>query len=421
MNAWKLSRCAVIAALVIGFVSAPLGADLQYRVTDLGTLGAFPSRAWGIDSQGRVVGESSVRLADEHLHGFLWNGAIVDLGAQPGWPHSIAFGLNDAGQAVGPSFRLGEMNDAATRWQSGVIEPIGDFTPRGLNADCVVVGVRSVDRGDGQWIEEAVRWDNGALTALPTLGGRNAWAAAINDAGWIVGASESSDELAVHATLWIADIASDLGTLGGSSSQALAINGAGQVVGWSDTADGGQHAFLVELDGGGNVVARHDLGELAGGTSYAYGLNSRGDVVGTSDDTAFLWTQGAMIDLNTRIDPLSGWTLNEAVAINDAGQVAGHGVIGNEPHAFLLTPGSDADCASIQRLSAKCVDGKLVAKIASTLPEGTVLTLTHNDADPKTLVINTRGKGRVKWRTQSGSQLVEIVECPEQTATADCG
>ena len=45
-----------------------------------------------------------------------------------------------------------------------------------------------------------------------------------------------------------------------------------------------------------------------------------------------------MVDLNTLIDPLSGWELLDAADINDAGQITGQGLIGGEYHAYLLTP-----------------------------------------------------------------------------------
>ena len=45
-----------------------------------------------------------------------------------------------------------------------------------------------------------------------------------------------------------------------------------------------------------------------------------------------------MVDLNTLIDPLSGWELLDASDINDAGQITGQGLIGGQYHAYLLTP-----------------------------------------------------------------------------------
>jgi len=48
-----------------------------------------------------------------------------------------------------------------------------------------------------------------------------------------------------------------------------------------------------------------------------------------ADDTvyhAFVWTTNVMVDLNSRIEPAgTGWTLLEARAINDAGQIVGVG------------------------------------------------------------------------------------------------
>jgi hypothetical protein len=45
-----------------------------------------------------------------------------------------------------------------------------------------------------------------------------------------------------------------------------------------------------------------------------------------------------MVDLNTLIDPLSGWELSDAADINSAGQITGQGLINHEYHAYLLTP-----------------------------------------------------------------------------------
>jgi probable HAF family extracellular repeat protein len=87
-----------------------------------------------------------------------------------------------------------------------------------------------------------------------------------------------------------------MGTLGGYS-EAVAINNLGQVVGDSYTV-GGSHAFVTDL------------------------------------------ATMQMVDLNTQIPPDSGWTLFEASAINDAGQIVGTGQLPgyNNVHAYLLTP-----------------------------------------------------------------------------------
>jgi hypothetical protein len=45
-----------------------------------------------------------------------------------------------------------------------------------------------------------------------------------------------------------------------------------------------------------------------------------------------------MLDLNSLIDPGSGWLLIEAEGINDAGQITGFGLVGGQFSAFLLTP-----------------------------------------------------------------------------------
>ena len=86
------------------------------------------------------------------------------------------------------------------------------------------------------------------------------------------------------------------------------------------------------------------LGTLGGPGSSAFGINSSGQVVGYADISgnyshAFLYGNGTMTDLNSLIDPASGWTLFEAKAINDNGQIVGIGNFnGSGQEVFLLTP-----------------------------------------------------------------------------------
>jgi probable HAF family extracellular repeat protein len=140
----------------------------------------------------------------------------------------------------------------------------------------------------------------------------------------------------------------DLLTLGGTESFGGAINTNGQVAGFSfTTGDAAYHAYLwtpTTLNGTSGTML--DLTTLGGVNSYSYNVGTSGQVVGasevqpTSDHThAFLYTSGSgMVDLNTLIDPLSGWQLSDAADINSAGQITGQGLINGEYHAYLLTP-----------------------------------------------------------------------------------
>jgi hypothetical protein len=85
-----------------------------------------------------------------------------------------------------------------------------------------------------------------------------------------------------------------------------------------------------------------DLGTLGGTSSYAYSINDNGQIVGWADGRACLFDstgQGNNIDLNTLIDPSSGWTLIFANSINNHGWIVGQGInpAGYE-HTYLLIP-----------------------------------------------------------------------------------
>lgn len=80
-----------------------------------------------------------------------------------------------------------------------------------------------------------------------------------------------------------------------------------------------------------------------GVNSYALGMNDRGLVVGYYSDSslvnhAFVYDGTSMVDLNTLIDPASGWNLSVAHSVNNKGVIAGEGYHNNTLRGFVLYP-----------------------------------------------------------------------------------
>jgi probable HAF family extracellular repeat protein len=325
---------AVLLALLAGSASAQ-----HYRAIDLGTLGQ-QSVAWDIGPGGSVAGYSVTNLFASNFRGFLFSdGAMQDLGAGPA-TQSVAFCFGAGSDIFAMGYQWSDLTVRALRWRNGTLTTVDHFAPRGANPAGDVVGFLNVLAGSIR-AEHACLWRNGLLTDLGTLGGNFSHAFDINTQAWIVGSSTTTRDLSTHACLWIGAPRLDLGTLGGANSQAYAINNNRQVVGWSNRTDAKPHAVLFTLDPSGGVQSRTDLGELGGGSSYAYAINERGAVVGASDGRAFLWSDGVLTDLNSRLPSGSSWKLEAATAIDDAGRIAGWGVHHGIPAAFLLECAAD--------------------------------------------------------------------------------
>ena len=311
-------------------------AQSAWTVTDLGTLGGLFGDAQDINDAGHVVGESSVASGDG---AFLWTpaGGMSYLGTLGG-SRSVAEAINNAGQVVGAA-DLATSAQRAFVWTAdgGMIGlgVLGELFPgfafsgaHDINELGHVVGVTTVQGGS-----HAFLWTPaGGMVSLGTLGGPNSSAWAINDAGQIVGRSDTAGG-EEHAFLWTPGVGMiSLGTLGGSSSSAADINEAGQVVGRASLANGDEHAFLWTAASG-----MLDLGTLGveGSRSQAEGINEAGEVVGLvndNDDRAFYWTAaGGMVELPTLTGIESG-----ARAINNIRQIAGYGDIDTgDAHAVI--------------------------------------------------------------------------------------
>lgn len=345
-----LFAAVVFILLAVTNSAATAQIPTAYSVIDLGTLGGpfTSSVATGINNRGEVVGYSYYKTSPplgifvpfvSVERPFIYDGTMHDLGIA----HGGAEAINDRGQAVGCDFQPNGLVAFLSTPNKGVVDlnsPANKNSPWGLNnATAINNSGQVAGFGFNGPLDHAFFYDKGKITDIGTLGGLTSFAYGINAKGQVVGEADLAGSGVQHAFLYDGTI-HDLGTLRGdddSFSAANAINASGQITG-SSTVDDTSHAF--SYDG-----TMHDLGALGGVASAGLAINGRGQITGTAildwNDAphAFLYSSGAgMVDLNSLIDPASGWVLESATAINDSGEIAGNGIIDGQEHAFLLTP-----------------------------------------------------------------------------------
>jgi probable HAF family extracellular repeat protein len=340
----------LLATVLLGLASteAPVRAgQTLYTVTDLGSLGGNFTAAAGINDQGQIVGRSATStVVGSPVHAFLYsNGVMTDLGTLGG-TNSEALSINKQGQIVGDAEYGGTSNHYAFLYSNGTMQSMGTLggassQAYSINDSGTAVGYSETAGGGFR----AFTYSNGTMSDLNILNGNNTGAFAINNSGQIAGVNFDTHE----AFLYSGGTVTYLGDLGGHESQPYGMNNVGDVVGSSIV--GGVidifHAFLYH---DGNLM---DLGAVAPNrTSIAYGINDQGQVVGTSEtasfsETAFLYSNGVMQDLNKLLVPNSGVTLTGAFGINGEGQIIADGFDANGSRAFLLTPQSVPEPSSV--------------------------------------------------------------------------
>jgi len=312
--------------------------DHTLRVVDLGTLGGHASAANAVNSRGQVVGAALNAVpedpdiagifnglpAAQQVRAFLWQGgAMHDLGTLGG-NNAQATAINEQGDVSGFS---GTNNDSAINDATG-LPTIHPFL-----------------------------WKDGRMQDLGSLGGTWAWPGSfaygpfgrvMNARGEVVGTSTLPGDLNQHAFLWSNGHMIDLGTLGGSISEAVSINDRGQVVGRAYVSDTPlvRDAFLWEH---GTMTDLGTVDLCQRGTAKS--INSRGQIVGglsfctdNGNDLTFfrpfyVEKGKPMVDLNTLVEPRSDIYMDDAVFINERGEIYAGGVTPTgETRAVLLVP-----------------------------------------------------------------------------------
>lgn len=326
-------RRLVFATLALA--SATAAQANSYHLVDLG-----PNvQAFRINKHGDVAGASF----DPNT--FIFR-AIVYRGGR--WKNlrndafnSAAEDVNDGGDVLGTLNYAAD--SVAALWPRGgglqtiPLPPNGHFaTGAGISEDGTIVGSYELRNGHGDNYH-CYRWTaaGGTVDLGLMANGRTCDALGINRAGVIVGVATINPKGAQRAFRYENGTFRNLGLLPGTRfSTAYAINNQGHIVG-----DSTGHAFL--WSGG----AMKDIGDSVNylGT-YASSINDHGSIVGRGtsradgNDHALRYADGKAIPLESEVDDLADWQLNEATSVNEDGVIVGLGNRTDGPHSFELVP-----------------------------------------------------------------------------------
>ena len=388
----RLRKCTMMVALfAVLAVAVRLDAQDQqgsdgpalYRVINLGNpIGGSSSAGNAMNNLGWSMGVANLP-GDTTQHAELWlRGLHLDLGTLGGPNSAVIFANHsDRGQIVG-------------------ISETADIDPLMETWSCAAAFFLTVTHH----ICLGFVWQNGVMTALPTLGGYNGVASSANNLGQVVGWAETAinDPTCVlpqvqqfEAVIWGPgkDQIQQLSPLGEDpDSAATAINDKGQVVGISGICQNAVGAFSAKHAVLWQDGQPTDLGNIGGhGWNTPTFINNQGQIVGFANASgdlvhgqlalkfhAFLWTKDrGMRDLGT----LSGDAISEALGINEAGQVVGvsYGPGFSHPRAFLWQNDVMTDLNSLVPAGST-----LTLQVAGDINDRGEITGAASDSNTKT-------------------------------------
>jgi probable HAF family extracellular repeat protein len=328
--------------IVVSLITAPSPLD----AVDLGCISDGDCYVSAMNESGQVAGIGDAPNGFGQ-HSFLWNGNqlvhIVPL-TYPNGGYVWAYGMNDYADVVGySSADNGQFH--AFHWDGEQMNDLGAppwavvnySQAKDINNSGWIVGLaggvpfdlRGFIKHDGVWDE------------IPTFGGNESQAHAINELNDVVGFTRNTEGKFRAFAIPAGNISqmTDIGDLGGGAANARDINNNRAITGYSKVDDVFWHAFLFTLESG-----MIDLGTLGGNESRAYAISDNGHIVGQSElpdgsQHGFIWMDGGMYDLNNYIVPDIDITITNAKGINNNGVIS---AVAEYPDGtkrpYLLTP-----------------------------------------------------------------------------------
>lgn len=343
--------CLFVMFVFCSCVSSHAYAEIQYEISDIGTLQTHSSQAIALNNQGQILGWYNIDGSMGGKHFFLRDedGGFHEI------PHRIATGrleinwrfLTDEGKLYG-TFEEKDKFPTLFMWDhdNGVAN-LGILPGKEISAinNAGQVLIKGVEENvSGKKIVRPVIWQNGTITRLSGLRGdlgiesETSYGFDMNNKGEVVGQSiaylvyKNEVYKQMHATKWVDGHAIDLHKTvpKSSASCAIAMNDKGDILIKGETL----HLFIHEE----NTISSRYIPEWFQKINNTYMSGGNSDVI--MDKNNRMIASIGMINPKLIEDFDSIWMkVTRIISANESGATIAEGqTIFGEKHAMLIIP-----------------------------------------------------------------------------------